>query len=174
MSDEEQRNENAAPVATEAAPEPTSPAEEASALASRVAASPVAAGAHDDAPAAHPAQAHGGHGHADHFAHVLPMSLLVGVLVALIVLTVLTVGVTAVDLGSQGNFIVAMIIATIKAVLVMGIFMHMAWDSKFNVVAFASSFLFVLLFLSMSVLDRFEYSNQVEAWEIDQKINAMQ
>ena len=41
-------------------------------------------------------------------------SLLLGVLSALILLTVMTVGVTMVDLGSQWNFVVAMIIATIK------------------------------------------------------------
>src|SRR5688572_28102445 len=85
----------------------------------------------------HGHEAEAGHGHGDdHFAHVLPMPLLIGVLLALILLTILTVGVTAVDLGSQGNFVVAMIIATVKAVLVMGYFMHMVWDSKFNVVAF--------------------------------------
>jgi len=116
-----------------------------------------------------------GHGHGDeHFAHELPMSLLVGVLLALILLTVLTVGVTSVDLGSQGNFVVAMIIATVKAVLVMGYFMHMVWDSKFNVVAFTSSFLFVLLFLAMAVLDRSEYQDSIDLWETDQKIEAAQ
>ncbi|HXS16104.1 MAG TPA: cytochrome C oxidase subunit IV family protein, partial [Polyangiaceae bacterium] len=124
----------------------------------------------------HHASAHHGaddHGHgADHFAHILPMPLLVAVAAALIVLTVLTVGVTAVDLGSQGNFIVAMVIATVKAVLVMGIFMHMVWDSKFNVVAFTSSFLFVLLFLSMAVLDRSEYRTNIDQFETDMKIKA--
>ena len=116
---------------------------------------------------------HGGHGD-DHFAHVLPMSLLIGVLLALVLLTVLTVGVTAVDLGSQGNFIVAMIIATVKAALVMGYFMHMVWDSKFNVVAFTSSFLFVLLFLGMLVLDRSEYGNDIDRFESQKKIEALQ
>jgi cytochrome c oxidase subunit IV len=93
------------------------------------------------------------------------MPLLVGVLGALIVLTVMTVGVTAVDLGSQGNFIVAMIVATIKAILVMGFFMHLFWDSKFNVIAFTSSFLFVVLFLGMAVLDRSEYRPTVQEFE---------
>lgn len=110
--------------------------------------------------------------HGDHFAHPLSMPLLGGVLGALILLTVLTVGVTAIDLGSQGNFIVAMIIATVKAVLVMGFFMHMFWDSKFNVVAFTSSFLFVLLFLAMSTLDRAEYREKIDTYEADQKIQA--
>lgn len=108
------------------------------------------------------------HGH----AHPLSMPLLGGVLGALIILTVLTVGVTAIDLGSQGNFIVAMVIATVKAVLVMGFFMHMFWDSKFNVVAFTSSFLFVLLFLAMSTLDRAEYREKIDTFEADQKTQA--
>ena len=82
---------------------------------------------------------------------------------------VLTVAVTSVDLGSQGNFIVAMIIATIKAALVMGYFMHLVWDSKFNVFAFLSSFLFVLLFLSMALLDRGEYRPTIDRFEADQK-----
>ena len=97
------------------------------------------------------------------------MTILGGVLGALIVLTVLTVAVTSIDLGSQGNFIVAMIIATIKAALVMGYFMHLVWDSKFNALLFLSSFLFVLLFLSMALLDRREYQPGIDGFEVDQK-----
>lgn len=115
-------------------------------------------------PEGHGAGGHGdGHGH----GHVLPMWLLLGVLGALVVLTVVTVGVTAVDLGAQGNLIVAMIIATIKAILVMGFFMHLIWDSRFNLIAFTSSFFFVILFLSMSMLDRSEYHSTVQAFESD-------
>jgi len=105
----------------------------------------------------------------EHFAHTLPMKMLVGVLGALVILTVLTVAVTSIDLGSQGNFIIAMIIATIKAALVMGYFMHLVWDSKFNVFAFLSSFLFVLLFLSMTLLDRGETQSSIDHFEADQK-----
>jgi cytochrome c oxidase subunit IV len=113
------------------------------------------------------AVAHGHGGHGDGHGHTAPMALLIGVLGALIVLTVMTVGVTSVDLGSQGNFIVAMIVATVKAILVMGFFMHMFWDSKFNVIAFTSSFLFVMLFLSMAVLDRSEYRPNAQNFEND-------
>jgi cytochrome c oxidase subunit 4 len=119
----------------------------------------------------HGDHAHGGHD--EHIGHTAPVSLLVGVLVALGLLTVLTVAVTAVDLGGQGNFVVAMVIATVKAILVMGYFMHLFWDAKFNVVAFASSFLFVLLFLAMTVLDRIEYQDDMEQYEIDKKIQTM-
>ena len=120
---------------------------------------------------AHGGGGHGGHGD-EHFAHTLPMTVLGGVLGALIVLTVLTVAVTSVDLGSQGNFIVAMIIATIKAALVMGYFMHLVWDSKFNVFVFLSSFFFVMLFLSMALLDRQEYQSGIDRFEADQKATA--
>jgi hypothetical protein len=50
----------------------------------------------------------------------------------------------------------------------MGYFMHLVWDSKFNVIAFLSSFLFVLLFLSMTILDRGEYQSVVTQFEGDQ------
>ena len=93
------------------------------------------------------------------------MFLLVGVLAALTILTILTVAVTGVDLGGQGNFIVAMIIATIKAALVMAYFMHMAWDKKFNVVVFLSSFLFVILFLTMALTDRREYQHAIDMFQ---------
>jgi cytochrome c oxidase subunit IV len=110
---------------------------------------------------------HGGHGGGGDFdfAHTTPMFLLVGVLAALTILTVLTVAVTGVDLGGQGNFIVAMIIATIKAALVMAYFMHMAWDKKFNVVVFLSSFLFVILFLTMALTDRREYQRAIDTFQ---------
>src|SRR5262249_10828407 len=69
------------------------------------------------------------HGHADGhdhgLAHTTPVSLLFGILAALLVLTVFTVTVTSVDLGQQGNLIVAMLIATVKAALVCTFFMHL-------------------------------------------------
>ncbi len=110
-----------------------------------------------------------GNGHAAHdehgLSHVTPMSLLIGVFLALVVLTIVTVAVTKVDLGGEGNFIVAMVIATIKAGLVMAFFMHMRWDNKFNVVVFLGSFLFVLLFLSISLTDRQEYQDFIDTHE---------
>lgn len=148
--------EEAAP--TEEAKSEETPQEEAAAAASA-----------QEAPAAHGDHGHGG-GHDDeHFAHTASAKMLLGVFGALIFLTVLTVAVTAVDLGANGNLIVAMVIATIKAALVMGFFMHMIWDNKFNVVAFTSSFLFVILFLAMVLTDRGEYQDAMDSWEADKK-----
>ena len=102
----------------------------------------------------------------DHgLAHITPVKLLLGVFGALTVLTVFTVAVTAIDLGSQGNFVVAMIIATVKAGLVMAFFMHLVWDKRFNLTVFLSAFLFVLLFLSLSLTDRNEYQARIDAFE---------
>jgi cytochrome c oxidase subunit 4 len=46
-----------------------------------------------------------------------------------------------------------MVIATIKAGLVMAFFMHLAYDKPFNVIVFLSSFAFVALFLIFTMGD---------------------
>ena len=66
-------------------------------------------------------------------------------------------------------FVVAMVIATAKASLVVTFFMHLAWDKKFNLVVFLTSVLFLILFLSMALTDRKEYQHF-----IDQKTEATQ
>ena len=120
---------------------------------------------------AEPAAA-GGHGHAataghhdDHgLAHTTPIALLVGILAVLMVLTILTVSVTSVDLGAQGNLIVAMIIATVKAALVVAFFMHLVWDKKLHLILFLTSVLFLVLFLSLATNDRGEYEPDIESY----------
>jgi cytochrome c oxidase subunit IV len=98
----------------------------------------------------------------DHgLAHTTPISLLVGVLSVLLVLTIITVIVTRIDLGGQGNLVVAMVIATIKAALVVTYFMHLRWDRRMHLLAFLSSVLFLILFLSMAITDRNEYMPDV-------------
>jgi len=114
--------------------------------------------------------AHGGEAaHDDHgLAHTTPVSLLIGILAVLLVLTVLTVSVTSFDLGAQGNLVVAMIIATVKAILVVTFFMHLLWDKKFHLILFLTSVLFMILFLSMAVTDRGEYDRDIEAFRDSQ------
>jgi cytochrome c oxidase subunit IV len=108
----------------------------------------------------------GDHGHG--LAHTMPVWMLLGVLGALLFLTVLTVAVTAVDLGAQGNLIVAMVIATVKAILVCAFFMHLLWDKKFNLVLFLTSVLFLVLFLAMATTDRGEYQHAVDEYRAQQ------
>ena len=106
------------------------------------------------------------HTHGEHhgLAHTTPVWLLLSVLGALLVLTVLTVSVTSFDLGSQGNLVVAMIIATVKAGLVVSFFMHLVWDKKLHLILFLTSVLFLVLFLSLSVNDRGEYQHDIDAY----------
>ncbi len=88
----------------------------------------------------------------DDFAHPLPLWMLVGVFLALTVLTIITVAQANFDLGSA-DIAVVMGIATVKALLVMLIFMHLAFDKPFNIVVFLSSFVFVGLFVTFTLSD---------------------
>jgi cytochrome c oxidase subunit IV len=108
------------------------------------------------------------HGHEAGISHVTPMRLLLGVWGALMVLTVITVGVTVVDLGGQTNLIVAMAIATIKAGLVVTYFMHLRWDRPFHTLIFLGSLLFVSLFISMTLLDKSEYEGDIQEMYLKQ------
>ncbi len=100
--------------------------------------------------------------HGDEIAHVTPVRLLLTVWGALMVLTIITVAVTSVDLGSRVNLVVAMAIATVKAGLVVTYFMHLRWDRPFHTLVFLGSLLFVSLFISMTLLDKSEYEADIE------------
>jgi len=116
------------------------------------------------------ALAHAGAGHAAHadhghgLAHTMPIPMLIGILALLMALTVLTVSVTSFDLGAQGNLVIAMVIATIKAGLVVAFFMHLVWDKKLHLILFLTSVLFLILFLSLSVNDRGEYQRDIDTY----------
>jgi cytochrome c oxidase subunit IV len=106
---------------------------------------------------------HSGHGeHHEGFGHVAPASMLLVVGGVLLFLTAVTVWVTMADLGRSGNLIVAMGIATVKAVLVCTYFMHLKWDKPFNAVVFGSSVLFVGLFIIVALLDKADYEPDIQ------------
>lgn len=92
-----------------------------------------------------------GHDHDDGkvHAHVSSPFFLVAIFAALIVLTVVTVAVSYVDLGSANTF-VAMFVATLKASLVSIFFMHLAHDKPFNALVFVGAFVFLGVFISLS------------------------
>ena len=110
------------------------------------------------------AAAHDGHGH-DGLAHLTPASLLFKVWGALMVFTFLTVGVSYLDFGGQTNLVVAMLIATAKASLVVVFFMHLRWDRRFHALTFLSGLLFVILFIGLVLTDRAEYQPMVRAYQ---------
>ena len=75
-----------------------------------------------------------------------------GVLGALLVLTVITVGASYFDFGSA-NIVIAIFIATIKASLVALFFMHLKDDNPVNGMILVSCFMFLGLLLTFCLLD---------------------
>jgi len=109
---------------------------------------PQASGAHTDAPA---------HKH-EHVGHVVSLKILLAVFSALTILTVITVAASEVNFG-EFNLVVAMVIAVIKASLVVLFFMHLFWDRPFNAIVFVGCLIFVGLFISLALLDSGQYRN---------------
>ncbi len=95
--------------------------------------------------------AHSAHGHDDGavHAHISNLPFLVGIFGTLVALTILTVAASYVDFG-EGNTVIALIIATMKAGLVATFFMHLRYDKLFNTLAFLSAFLFLAVFLMLT------------------------
>ena len=85
-------------------------------------------------------------------AHISSTPFYVAIFLALIALTVLTVGQSYVDLGRL-NLIVVILIATTKASLVVSFFMHLRYDSKFNVLIFLSCIFFIGVFFAYTMND---------------------
>ncbi len=106
--------------------------------------------------------------HADHhgFAHPAPVWQLLAVFFALVALTILTVYQATFDLGNL-ELIISLVIATIKAALVILFFMHMIHDKPLNAIIFISSFVFVALFLGFTLMDAHAYRDSVELKQVD-------
>ncbi|MBX3211604.1 MAG: cytochrome C oxidase subunit IV family protein [Labilithrix sp.] len=85
-------------------------------------------------------------------AHISSTPFYVAIFLALIALTVLTVGQSYVDLGRM-NLIVVILIATTKASLVVSFFMHLRYDNKFNALIFISCIFFIGVFFAYTMND---------------------
>lgn len=93
------------------------------------------------------------HGHDDHgLAHVASPKMLVSVWLALIALTGITVWTASMHLHPF-DLVIAMVIATIKGLLVALFFMHLKYDRPFNGLVFIMSFVFAGLFVVFSMFD---------------------
>lgn len=88
--------------------------------------------------------------------HAMDYRILLAVWGALLVFTYITVTVTYVDLGSL-NLIAALVIATIKASLVVLFFMHMLYDHPFHALVFIVALSFVALFVVIVLIDTAQY-----------------
>ena len=107
-----------------------------------------------DALAAHAAPGGEHHG----IAHVVPPSILIGIFSALMVLTLVTVGVTQYDFGYNINLIVALGIAVVKAVLVIAYFMHLRYDSPMYTILVALCLVFIGVFITFTIIDTGQYA----------------
>ena len=96
----------------------------------------------------------------DPLAHVVPAKVLVFTWVALMVLTFITVKAVDFDLGAF-NLFIALGIATAKATIVALYFMHLRWDRRFYSFVFISALLFVLLFISLALMDTLSYQPEL-------------
>ena len=101
--------------------------------------------------------------------HISSATFYAAIFVALIFLTVLTVGQSYIDLGKL-NLIVVIMIATTKASLVVSFFMHLRYDNKFNALIFLSSLLFIGVFFAYTMNDT-EHRGETDA---DQNVKVWQ
>lgn len=99
--------------------------------------------------------------HDDHhgLAHTMSPKMLIGIWSALICLTGLTVLTASMHLHPF-DLVIAMVIATVKALLVALFFMHLLYDRPFNGLIFMLSFVFAAIFVMFSMFDT--GNNQVE------------
>ena len=99
-------------------------------------------------------------------AHISSTPFYAAIFGALIVLTVATVGQSYIDLGRL-NLIVVILIATMKASLVVSFFMHLRYDNKFNALIFISGLLFIGVFFAYTMNDtdrRGEFDADQNVW----------
>ena len=104
-----------------------------------------------------PETTHHKHAHSPAHVHVVSPRVLLLTFAGLMLLTVLTVGVTRFEMGRTFNVWIALAIAVAKAALVALFFMHLRWDSPFNGIIFICALFFVALFIGWVMLDAKEY-----------------
>ena len=73
-------------------------------------------------------------------------------LFALMFLTVITVAAASFNFGSA-NVVIALAIASVKAILVGLFFMHLLWDKPVNAIILIAGFLFLGIFLMFDFID---------------------
>jgi cytochrome c oxidase subunit 4 len=91
------------------------------------------------------------HDNAEH--HVTPLKVYLGVYALLLVLTTVTVGVSYLGLPPTLSIMVAMMVASVKAFFVAAWFMHLAHDTKFNILFFIASLWFIGVFFFFTTSD---------------------
>jgi cytochrome c oxidase subunit 4 len=103
----------------------------------------------------------------DHgLSHVASIKVLIGTGGTLLALTLVTVLATKLDFGANINLGIAMLIAVVKATLVILFFMHLKYDKLFHTVVFVSALLAACLFVGFTLMDSSQYQ-QSNIWHPD-------
>lgn len=98
------------------------------------------------------------HDHAEHKPHITPLWIYLAVAGTLLVMTGLTITAASIDFNHltgihSMNFIIAMAIASFKAVLVALFFMHLIYDNKFYLFTLASGVGCLMIFVVLTLFD---------------------
>jgi len=93
-----------------------------------------------------------------HHVHVLSPVTLIGTAAILLCLTIVTVSVSRIDLGRL-NVVIALAIASVKATLVAGWFMHLRYDKKINAVVLVVAIFFAAFLAAFVLFDTTQYQN---------------
>ena len=119
----------------------------------------------------------GEHGHDGEGHHVTSLFLLRAVLGVLVFFTILTVAssraeiwvaeVFELEIPTLVNVFIAMSIATIKAIFVVSIFMHLKWDNRLNLMVFLFTLMGVGLFIGFTAMD-LGNRNELYDWKAKQ------
>jgi cytochrome c oxidase subunit IV len=98
--------------------------------------------------------------HEGHAEHVVPVSVYVGVFLALLALTALTTGVAYIDLGAF-NTVAALIIAFVKMLLVVLFFMHVRWATGLTRILVLCGFFWLAIMVTFTLADELTRSWQI-------------
>ena len=85
-------------------------------------------------------------------AHIVSPRLYLAVFAALLILTFATTAAAGVDMGPL-NVVVALVIALVKALLVVVIFMHVRWSPKLIWLVAGAGFLWLAILLALTLTD---------------------
>ncbi len=86
--------------------------------------------------------------------HIVPIRIYLVIFSVLVVLTAVTVTVAYIDLGPL-NVIVMLLIAVLKATLVVLYFMHVRFTNRVTQLAAASGFVWLLIMFGLTLSDYF-------------------
>jgi cytochrome c oxidase subunit IV len=106
-------------------------------------------------------------------SHLVPLKMLIIVWVVLCAMAVLNTVLAPMNFGGDG-VLIAMIIASTMAVIAGLYFMHLRYDSLFNIVIMLLTLIFITLFISFSLTDTTAYRLQLLPGEAPAMVQAQQ